>query len=229
MMGQRNAVLAGTIAFTVAAVGYLVAAIHFSLPGGGYGKMAASTGFLATALAAGALQGWYGRTLLVGLVLSWWGDLFLLGSGDMNFLLGLVSFLLAHVAYSTAFLVAGVRPVWLAGGALAVAAVSIPIARWLFPHVGEMFYPVLSYTLVISAMLALALGTLGRSRSWWLVAGALLFYISDIFVARQRFVTPSAWNAAIGLPVYFSAQLMLAYSIAAARKPAEREYAAAIE
>ena len=77
-----------------------------------------------------------------------------------------------------------------------------------------MFLPVLAYTVVISAMLALAIGTFGQHGSWWLVMGAVLFYVSDIFVARERFVTPSPWNGLVGLPVYFTAQLLLACSIA---------------
>ncbi|TSA45075.1 MAG: lysoplasmalogenase, partial [Deltaproteobacteria bacterium] len=39
------------------------------------------------------------------------------------------------------------------------------------------------------------------------------FYISDIFVARQRFVTPNYFNRAIGLPLYFAGQFMIAFSV----------------
>ena len=44
-------------------------------------------------------------------------------------------------------------------------------------------------------------------------AGALLFYISDIFVARQRFLKAEFVNRLIGLPLYYGGQFMLAFSI----------------
>ena len=43
--------------------------------------------------------------------------------------------------------------------------------------------------------------------------GALAFYISDIFVARQRFLKAEFVNRLIGLPLYYSGQFMLAFSI----------------
>jgi hypothetical protein len=41
--------------------------------------------------------------------------------------------------------------------------------------------------------------------------GALLFYLSDFAVARDKFVAPGFWNGAWGLPFYFVAQLNLAF------------------
>ena len=62
-------------------------------------KMVGSTGFVAVALAAGGLGSTSGRTILVGTALCWIGDLVL----TWSFTAGLVSFLLAHVAFSLAF------------------------------------------------------------------------------------------------------------------------------
>lgn len=42
--------------------------------------------------------------------------------------------------------------------------------------------------------------------------GAVLFYFSDIFVARQRFVKKAFFNRAAGLPMYYAAQFMIAFS-----------------
>ena len=39
--------------------------------------------------------------------------------------------------------------------------------------------------------------------------GALLFYLSDLCVARERFVVKSKWNGIVGLPLYYAGQLML--------------------
>ena len=45
------------------------------------------------------------------------------------------------------------------------------------------------------------------------VIGAVLFGISDIFVAREKFLVSSEFNSIIGLPVYFFAQQLIAYSM----------------
>lgn len=205
--------LKGAIAFTLAATAALVACICFHWPAGQYVKMAASTGFLAIALAAGARGHFYGRAVLTGLFFSWWGDLFLNGSGQTYFLFGLVAFLLAHLAYGAAFLGSGVRPAWIAGGVCSAGAISSVVLAWLYPHLGSMRVPVLAYTAVITTMVILATGAHGKRANTWMLAGAILFYLSDLFVARQRFVTPSPWNGLIGLPVYFCAQVLLAYSV----------------
>ena len=46
-----------------------------------------------------------------------------------------------------------------------------------------------------------------------IAVGAIAFTISDLFVARERFVQTGFANGAIGLPLYFGSQLLLAYSV----------------
>jgi uncharacterized membrane protein YhhN len=47
-----------------------------------------------------------------------------------------------------------------------------------------------------------------------LLRAAVLFYLSDITVARDRFVTgPRFLNRLVGLPLYYSAQFLFAFSI----------------
>lgn len=43
--------------------------------------------------------------------------------------------------------------------------------------------------------------------------GAVLFYISDIFVARNRFIKKEYLNRLCGLPLYYCGQFLLAFSI----------------
>lgn len=176
-------------------------------------KPTASLGFLLAALGAGALDDAFGIWILVGLVLSLFGDVALMFTGRAFFLAGLVSFLLAHIAYVGAFLIAGVSLTWAvvaAAGAVVVAAI---VLRWLLPHVeDDMRVPVLGYVVVISVMASLAIGTLGAGLSALIVAGAVLFYLSDLFVARDRFVSPGFINTLAGLPLYYLAQVLLALS-----------------
>ncbi|MBI5515902.1 MAG: lysoplasmalogenase [Deltaproteobacteria bacterium] len=177
-------------------------------------KPLASTGFLWVALARGALGSAYGRWIFAALVLSWWGDVLLLGRGRGAFLAGLGSFLLAHLAFSGAFLARGVSAVP-ALGALAVTGLfSVGVARWLLPHVdAKMKPPVVAYVTCITAMVSLAAGAAWSAGEPALALGAVLFLLSDLAVARDRFVAPGFDNRAWGLPLYYAAQVVLARTV----------------
>ena len=176
-------------------------------------KMLASTGFIAVALSAGALSSPYGKVVLVALALSWIGDLLLTFDSRPAFLGGLVAFLLGHVAYSIAFGTLGVNPVVGAISAVVIAVIAIFVWRWLAPHLGEMTAPVTAYVVVISVMVVLAFGAFGDGATWLIPVGATLFFTSDLFVARNQFVTPGIVNRVWGLPLYFLAQVLLALSV----------------
>jgi uncharacterized membrane protein YhhN len=166
------------------------------------GKLGASATFVALAVALGT-HGRFRGAILAGLLLSAVGDGLLLSSRKSLFLGGLVAFLLAHVAYVVAFAAVS-RPS--ASAALLVAAASGAALLWLWPHAGELRAPVAAYCLVIGAMVWLALGVDQPA----IRAGALLFWVSDLAVARDRFVRPSFANRLVGLPLYFAAQLLIA-------------------
>ncbi len=175
-------------------------------------KMSAACGFIATALLAGAAKHRYGRIILVGLIFSWFGDLFLSYSG--TFLQGLVSFLLGHVAYSIAFATQTIRPKQSAIAAAAMALPAAAIVAWLYPNLDEMRIPVLAYTAVISVMFILSAGLVGRPGGNLACIGALAFWMSDLFVARGAFVIQDDYNRYIGSPLYFGGQVLIALSIA---------------
>ena len=177
-------------------------------------KIAASCGFLLTAWRAGAFESVYGRAIFVGLVLSWFGDVFLMSSAKSAFLAGLIAFLLAHIAYCAAFAVRGMAWSHTAGSLVVLIPFIALILWWLMPHVeGPMRLPVLVYAVVITAMVAAAAGMLPHSWGLVILAGATLFYVSDLFVARDRFVQSDSWNTRIGLPLYYAGQILVALSI----------------
>ena len=60
-------------------------------------------------------------------------------------------------------------------------------------------------------MVVLAGGTMAAT-GLQLVIAAVMFAVSDIFVARDRFVSPSVVNRLWGLPLYYAAQLIFALS-----------------
>lgn len=175
-------------------------------------KMVAATAFIAVALAVGALDTIFGRIMVLGLALSWFGDLFLTYNGRTPFVAGLASFLAGHVAYVIAFVNRGLDDeFYLLLVAVAVAA--IPVMRWLMPTVPkELKGPVIAYIGIISLMVATAGATNAADADWRIPIGALAFYISDIFVARDRFASPGLINRYLGLPLYFGGQLLLAWA-----------------
>jgi uncharacterized membrane protein YhhN len=63
--------------------------------------------------------------------------------------------------------------------------------------------PVVAYALTISAMVVLAVGTQREHPTPALLTGAVLFFLSDLTVARDRFVHPGCPNRLIGLPLDF--------------------------
>lgn len=176
-------------------------------------KIIASSTFVATALARGAVETPYGRVLLAALVLSWLGDALLMSKRSTAFLAGLGSFLLAHLCFAAAFVLRGVDGRYSSIATLVVLVAALGVVRWLIPHVtGKMRVPVFAYVLAISVMVTLAWGTVP---SLVIPLGATLFFASDLAVARERFVAPSPWNRRWGLPLYYAAQLLFVASIPA--------------
>lgn len=178
-------------------------------------KLVAASSYVALALGNGALGSVYGQLIFTALLLSWLGDAFLTGSGNRAFLAGLAAFLLAHLVFSLAFWTRGVAAgVALSSGA-AMAVFGLLILRWL-GRAGispTMRRPVVAYLIAIGLMVALGLGTAALEASTPIVIGVLLFALSDLFVARDRFVKAETINARLGLPIYFAALLLLASSV----------------
>jgi uncharacterized membrane protein YhhN len=132
------------------------------------------------------------------------------------FRLGIASFLLGHLAFIAAFLLRGLAPVGVAASLLAVVPAAALALRWLAPHVPAGFrLPVRAYVFAISAMVVCAAGTVAARWDALLLSGALLFYVSDLCVARDRFVEPGFPNRALGLPLYYAATLLLAATLRA--------------
>ncbi|MFH2005365.1 MAG: lysoplasmalogenase [bacterium] len=180
-------------------------------------KPLASAGFLAASLSGGWPPTPFGAAIVAALVLSYGGDVFLIPKSTRWFAAGLASFLLGHLAYGVAFLARGVSPLWTVAALPLVVAAAVLVHRWLRPHVpAKLKIPVLAYVAVISVMVILAVGTFGARtdrQGWLLLAGALSFWASDLAVARNRFVAPGLSNRLWGLPLYYGAQLLFAWTL----------------
>ncbi len=174
--------------------------------------------FIITALVQShPLPGFY-YLLLIGLIFCLGGDVFLALPQEKMFLCGLVSFLLGHVFYVIAFFSVTELNLWTWTGLGICLVLSGGIYFWLRPHLGSMNLPVLFYVIVITVMVVGACTVLGDSRlalsgRLLLFWGAVSFYFSDVFVARDRFLKPEFFNRLIGLPLYYFGQFLLAFSI----------------
>jgi len=160
----------------------------------------------------------YYRFLLIGMIFCLGGDVFLALPGKKMFLFGLVSFLLGHVFYTGAFFYTAGFSQWTGIGLAISALAGAAVFLWLRPHLGSMKIPVIFYILVISAMVVgawsmVGAGDLKPAGRMAAFGGALGFYVSDIFVARQRFLKAEFVNRLIGLPLYYGGQFLLAFSI----------------
>jgi len=183
-------------------------------------KFVASSGFLATALSVGALQHRFGQLIFIGLAFSFFGDLSLIGRSQSYFLLGLGSFLLAHVVYITAFVSRGQNRRWVFGAAIPVLVAAVFVLVWLMPHVpAELAIPVRVYIAVISLMVITAFGARGAGAPGLVVAGALMFFASDLSVAMQRIMNTEFPTIIWGLPLYFAGQTCIALSAASSAHP----------
>ena len=153
------------------------------------------------------------RAVLVGLGFSLLGDIFLLWPNE-GFLPGLVSFLLAHLAYLVAFTREqrfGARPsafvfyAVVAGAVLALLWRGVPEALRL---------PVIAYVVCLAAMAAQAavlwLAQPDSPRHRGLAIGGALFVASDALLATNRFLVPVPLAGLWILSTYWIAQWLIA-------------------
>ncbi|MGC9335417.1 MAG: lysoplasmalogenase [Anaerolineae bacterium] len=151
-----------------------------------------------------------------GLVLSLGGDVALMIRTDRAFLAGLVLFLLAHIVYSIGFtLPNGFHPQDVVSAAV-LLGVAIMIYRYLRPGLGSMQGPVVFYILIICLMVNRAISTFygdvfTTAQAWLLTVGAMLFWLSDLVLAVNRFRHPFEANR-LSLFLYFGGQLLIALS-----------------
>lgn len=178
-------------------------------------KPLASFSFLMIAWLGGAAATPYGLLVLAGLLLCFFGDLLLiLAEHTMAFQAGLASFLLAHITFAAAFLYPPPYLPALIGAAVLLLPAGWRALRWLRPHLPmALVRPVYAYVAAISVMVVTALGMAVGHGTWLVALGALLFAISDLAVARQQFMGTGFADALWGLPLYYTAALLLATSV----------------
>jgi len=165
----------------------------------------------------------YGPLVMAGLAFSLAGDVFLMLPRD-RFVAGLVSFLVAHLLYVSAFMDGAVRAHayvtpgfrftgWLLLPFIVYAAV---LLRTLLPHVPR----ALKVPVIVYAAALLAMAWQGAERAFagapggvLVLAGGVLFVASDSMLALDRFRRPFPAAQPLVLGSYFLAQTLIALSV----------------
>lgn len=175
---------------------------------------------LATQL-TGSMDLGYAQAIVLGLLFSMAGDIFLMLPED-RFLPGLVAFLLAHVAYLVAF----TRLVPVGGAPLAYLLIGLAeaaVLRILWPGIPRrMRLAVVAYVIVLGMMAAQAItqaAILDVPAASLGALGGVLFVFSDSVLAYHRFRRPVRRARLIILSSYWAAQTLIALSVALTRIP----------
>jgi uncharacterized membrane protein YhhN len=150
---------------------------------------------------------------VLALVLSLMGDVALMLPAD-RFVVGLGSFLLAHVAYVVGFAIVGASTGDYLIGAAIVVVPAVPLAT---RYVGALaragrralLGPVVLYIAAIAVMVASAVAV-GNALA---IVGATLFFASDSLIAETRFVGPRRWGTVAIMVTYHLAQVALVLSL----------------
>lgn len=155
------------------------------------------------------------------LFLSLLGDVFLIFSDaqPIFFLLGLASFLLAHLVYI--FLNLNLvdtedRKLKFRWHDLLFGIYGLVIFQQIKPGLGDMMIPALLYTIVICIMGITASkrwGKTDKTSFWWIMIGAFFFIISDSILAINQFGTPFPQAGFLIMLTYIIAQFMIVKGI----------------
>lgn len=153
------------------------------------------------------------RGVLLGsaLAFSSLGDIFLGLDREPMFVYGLGSFLVAHLFYIALFAGHLSRPVeikpWQKLAVALLVVYSVSMMAWLGPNLGGLVVAVAAYMLVITAMVSFSV--LANFTGGPIVAGALLFLLSDSLIAIGKFKTPVVFSAYLIWAAYYAAQLLI--------------------
>lgn len=150
------------------------------------------------------------------LVLSLLGDIFLLfdAFSPVYFMVGLASFLLAHLLYGVVFSKKwNKKPSPVLYGVLLVLIVyGTLLFLHLKPHLNSLTYPVLGYVCAILFMAITALWRFQRThrKSFvWVFGGALCFILSDSILALHLFVGDLPYSTVWIMGTYALAQYLI--------------------
>lgn len=139
---------------------------------------------------------------------------------EILFVVGLAAFLIAHLGYAYAFIknVMDSNEKFNLGKSVAMAIPFVLVTGSFFYYMkdglpDELFAPVLAYTVVISLMGITSAWRKGHVQSKtynWILIGAILFILSDMVIAINKFVVDFDYDAILNMILYLTGQFMIA-------------------
>lgn len=167
------------------------------------------------------------KILLFALFFSWMGDVLLMFANQhaLFFILGLISFLIAHLAYIILFqkqnkVNENKNYLWFIPF---VIIYLVTILGFLWSFLKEMKIPVLVYAIVISLMLLMSIKAYfqwKKPSNHWVLIGAILFVISDSILAIDKFHSPVQLSSFWIMSTYLAAQFCIMTSLTSNKKTA---------
>lgn len=154
------------------------------------------------------------KLLVLALLMSGLGDIFLAIRSSDFFVQGLGSFLIAHLLYIALFAraISWSQPAKYKTLLTAVVIIFSAIMMWvLWPLLGALKAPVYLYISVITLMVICAIYS--NFNSLLVIAGALSFLFSDATIAINKFVEPFAAASPFVWVTYAGAQILLTLAI----------------
>jgi uncharacterized membrane protein YhhN len=162
------------------------------------------------------------RLLQSAIVGSLLGDIFLLldNGSSIWFMLGLISFLVAHIFYIILFIRIRrknqPRKKWNILVIILLAAYVGFFFYLLYPGLGSLKVPVIIYALVLAAMLGTAFHAFAITKQTYgmiTVVGAFLFLVSDSLLAINKFYTSFFLSSVLIMFTYALAQLFIVLGV----------------
>ena len=174
----------------------------------------------------GSVGNRYSVAIVVAILFSFSGDVFLMlpDVNGMYFMIGLVSFLLAHIFYIFAYRqhcaemnnFVPLNNIQKIRFSLPFILMGTGLVTILYPGLSALRIPVIIYAIVLVSMVLVALFRYGltTTASFWLVfGGAFFFMVSDSLLAINKFYTPVALSGIWIMLTYCLAQFMIIYGL----------------
>lgn len=160
------------------------------------------------------------RLIVIGLFFCMLGDGFI----AVSFVAGLGAFLVGHVFYLIGFIKMSRMNMTRLAALLPIGLYSFFIGRQLIAALQTegndgLVIPVVAYMVIISLMALTAIMT----GNLWATTGSILFVISDSILSWNMFVSAIPYSDVLIMTTYYSAQFLIAGSLASLGKSVSHE------
>lgn len=149
--------------------------------------------------------------IILGLVFSILGDVFLLFTGDTVFKLGLLSFFvmqLCYINYLRKFVTKHKRPAQkIIVGILLLVTIGFNVIMYM--HGVDIWWLIMIYSIVLFTMARMAILFPSAKNISSIGVGAILFVSSDLLLAVNKFLTPIVFADYLVMVLYCIAQYLI--------------------